>query len=58
MSLDMLSAKGVFNPSHIRHKYLFQANPLNKFTVSNKQGKYETILRGGGGGEEMRGKVN
>lgn len=46
--------KGIFNPFHIWHKYFFQADPLNKFTITNQKGKYDTSLMGVG--EEMRGK--
>lgn len=37
-------------------QFFFEANPLNKFTITNQKGKYDTSLRGGG--EEMGGKVN
>lgn len=47
---------GIFNHFCIWHKYFFQRNPLNKFTITNQKGKYDTSLRGGG--EEVRGKLN
>lgn len=48
--------KAISNPFRIWHKYFFQANPLNKFTITNQKDTYDTSLRGGG--EEIRGKVN
>lgn len=47
--------KNICIPFCVWHNYFFQANLLNKFTITNQKGKYGTSLREG---EEMRRKVD
>lgn len=49
--------KGIFNPFSIQYKHFFQTIPLNKITVTNQEGKYDTNVRGRRGEGKSKPKI-